>query len=457
MNMNRREFAKMAGAAAALAPGAFKAGTAKVDVTPDKPRWCAGGGRPERTYRPIHARCLTLHDGRKRMAIVTYDFNCLDVATPILRERAQKELGIDPASLVLLATHNHQSPLQIAPENFDYGRWLADRIFALIREAISREDGPVDLFFGFGQGYFVRAVGSAHVDYEVQVLKVMRGDRPVALLFNHPSSVLRGPTDFYGPGHPGYAMDEVEAKLPGVLALYADACGGNQFWTPVKGVSDPLEACKHRGHELAEAALKIAGGALEHVTGPLESKLELIDLPLAEPISYSEALKLARRVPLDIGYATVPDKNRGTNWIRALIKHYKEGIPFPTRSSDYPCTDDGIMLPRLPTPRKYECRFVEVLAANIGPLKFIAIQGEPCAPIGARIKDVLRQQGPVMIFGYFAEHNLYIPTRELVRQDAYQARVLRYQYGCPVGWHPDVEDEMVKRTLALYGAEIWSG
>src|SRR5258706_11911917 len=25
----------------------------------------------------------------------------------------------------------------------------------------------------------------------------------------------------------------------------------------------------------------------------------------------------------------------------------------------------------------------------------------------------LRQRGPVMLFGYFAEHNLYIPTREI--------------------------------------------
>jgi hypothetical protein len=58
------------------------------------------------------------------------------------------------------------------------------------------------------------------------------------------------------------------------------------------------------------------------------------------------------------------------------------------------------------------------------------------------------------VFGYFAEHNLYIPTRENVRLDLYQAQSLRVQYTCPVGWSLDVEEEMVKGTLAVVGAEM---
>lgn len=59
-----------------------------------------------------------------------------------------------------------------------------------------------------------------------------------------------------------------------------------------------------------------------------------------------------------------------------------------------------------------------------------------------------------MVFGYFGEHNLYIPSRELVRQDAYQAQVIRIQCACPVGWSPDVEDETVNGVLAMFGAKI---
>ena len=119
------------------------------------------------------------------------------------------------------------------------------------------------------------------------------------------------------------------------------------------------------------------------------------------------------------------------------------------------CTDDEFMVPKLDTPRKYECRFEEVVAARIGPLQLMFLQGEPCTPIGARIKEVLRQRGPVMLFGYFAEHNLYIPTREIVRVDGYQAQVIQTQYASPVTWSPEVEDEMVKGALAVAGAEPW--
>jgi len=42
--------------------------------------------------------------------------------------------------------------------------------------------------------------------------------------------------------------------------------------------------------------------------------------------------------------------------------------------------------------------------AKIGKLTFLALQGEPLAQIGMRIKEVLRQRGPAVVFGYFAEH-----------------------------------------------------
>ena len=76
---------------------------------------------------------------------------------------------------------------------------------------------------------------------------------------------------------------------------------------------------------------------------------------------------------------------------------------------------------------------------------------KPIIGIGS---DVLRQKGPAMMFGYFAERNLYIPTRELVRENAYQAQVIQIQFGSPVGWSPDVEDEMVKAVLAMHGEKL---
>jgi hypothetical protein len=248
----RRDFLQSAGAAAlagsALAQTAFRrmeVGAARVDITPDRPRVCASGDKPDppRAYAPLLSRCMTLFDGTSRMAIVNYPLNCLDVATPILRERCERELGIAPERLVLLATHNHQGPIQIVRENFDYGRELAEKIFDAIKRAIKNEEGPADLVFGNGYGYFTRSQLSYPPDYEIQLLKAVVGARTVALLFNHPTHPQLGPRNMYGASHPGFAMDEIEVKFPGSTAIYAGACGGNQYTFAPEG-SDPLASCK---------------------------------------------------------------------------------------------------------------------------------------------------------------------------------------------------------------------
>ena len=135
----------------------MKAGVAKAVITNKLPGVMANGNTSDGMLYDINARVLVINDGVKRMIFVTYDLNCLDVGTPILRKRVKDELGIDPAQLVLLATHNHSALIQIDPANFEYGKWLADRIFNLIKEAIDNEQGPVTLKFGFGNGYFITA------------------------------------------------------------------------------------------------------------------------------------------------------------------------------------------------------------------------------------------------------------------------------------------------------------
>ena len=57
-----------------------------------------------------------------------------------------------------------------------------------------------------------------------------------------------------------------------------------------------------------------------------------------------------------------------------------------------------------------------------------------------------------MVFGYMGEHNLYIPTRELVRLNAYQSQVIQIQYASPVGWAPEVEDEMIGHVRRMVEA-----
>ncbi len=468
------------GLAGAAPAQTMTAGTAKGVITNGESLVMVNGRMSQGTKEDIHARVLVLNDGGSRLVFVTYDLNCLDVATPLLRQRVRTGLGIDPSRLILLATHNHNAPIQINPDNFAYGRGLAERMFGLIQEAIAAERGPVQVEFGSGAGYFITARGSAPVDYEIQLLKVTHQGDPMAMLFSHGTHPAQASRSMIDAGHPGYAMDEIEAAFPGVLAMYSDASGGNQFprqpadWeTRIVAAREAgpedydalLEArARDLGHELADAVTRNVNGPLRDVGGPITSSMEVVGLPLAPPISREEALKLAETFPPDVGFVHYPNRYRGTNWVRMLLRYYEKGIPFPTKTTEMVCTDDTYLIhetdqefldryddrihDRLP------CIYNEVIVVKLGPMPIVAMQGEVCAPIGARIKDVFRADMPIMVFGYMGEHNLYIPTRELVRQDAYQAQVIRIQYASPVGWAPEVEDEMVGHVVRMVEAII---
>ena len=429
----------------------------------------------EGTAEDIYARALVLNDGTNRLIIVTYDLNCLDVATPILRQRVRDELGIDPSRLILLATHNHNAPIQINPDNFDYGEWLAERMLELIEEAITNEHGPVNVLFGGGHGYFITTRGDAPADYEIQLLKVMQGDQPVALLFNHGTHPAQASRSKIDAGHPGFAMDEIEAAIPGVQAMYADASGGNQYAvrpadydqraTEARAAGPEAldavmeEVARSLGHELATAVLEIADAELQDVTGPITSTMEVLSLPLAPPISREAALQLAEDFPPDVGFVAYPHRYRSTNWVRMLLRYYELGLPFPQTTTEMISTDDTYLIHRNDTELldrydysihdEFPSVYNEVIVARIGPMPLVAMQGEVTAPIGARIKDTFRRDMPIMVFGYMGEHNLYIPTRELVRRDAYQSQVIQIQYASPVGWSPEVEDEMINGVIEV--------
>ena len=444
-----------------LAPAAFaaglKAGVAKIVITPKTPLKLTAGKLDDGTMlemdgvdHDIHARALVLDDGVKKLVIITHDLSSAGIITPILRKRCRDELGLEPSQVIIVSTHNHQAPMPRWEANFPYLRETGHAIFEMVKRAIAGEKGPVKVEFGFGPGYWLRSAGNAPVDYEIQVLRVSYGNTPLAILFNQPAHPLMNSRTKIGVGHPGYAMDEIERALPGAQAMYGDACGGNQFPIPPDGRSKMYEQNdqpRQLGIILAKAVLQILKTRMIEVTGPLSTSLEILPLPLSKPISYEEVKKLAGDMPRDIGYDH--DKHRGTNWLRALLRYYEQDIPFPAKTTDMFLHEQGYFVRKFDEPREYPNQIEQVIVARIGLLPLVALQGEVVAPIGARIKDNFRTRMPIMLFAYMGEQEVYIPTRELVRLDDYQSRVIRIQYASPVGWAPEVEDETVSQVTRM--------
>ena len=88
--------ALLAAALMVLSPSAahaleMKAGTAKTVITPEDetPRVLVTGAKHKGVHHDIYARALVLNDGANRLAVVTYDLNCLDVARNCAAEEKQ--------------------------------------------------------------------------------------------------------------------------------------------------------------------------------------------------------------------------------------------------------------------------------------------------------------------------------------------------------------------------------
>lgn len=136
----------------------FKAGAYAQDVTPKKFPISVNGNFNDvmatSANDPLHARCLVLHDGAKKIALVVVD-SCAIPRTLVqdAKKQATKLTGIPPENILIAATHTHYAPtvtaaFQSDPDG-DYVAYLAEKIAEGIKKADDRLQ-PAKI--GFGRG-----------------------------------------------------------------------------------------------------------------------------------------------------------------------------------------------------------------------------------------------------------------------------------------------------------------
>jgi hypothetical protein len=158
--------------AGALFSAEFKAGVARVPITPEGPIWMSGyAARKKPSEGVIHdlwAKALALEDRRgNRVVIVTTDLIGLPRAiSDAVAARVQKQYGIERARLLLNSSHTHTGPVVRGNLNvmFDlteeearkiehYSRTLTEKLVSVIGAALGRL-APADLSFGQGEARF---------------------------------------------------------------------------------------------------------------------------------------------------------------------------------------------------------------------------------------------------------------------------------------------------------------
>lgn len=310
----------------------WKAGVAKVDITPDWPVYMAGYGnrtmKHDEVLAPIYARALALEaaDGTRAVQL---SLELLGTSNEMTAEvqAALEPYGVAPAAVRLTSTHTHSAPslsnvycgccktgwitLNPTPEDTTraqgvvdiavYTEWVTERIILAAAEALSalkpavlerghgtcdiavnrRNNVETDVTAMAEAGTLDKSTLNGPFDWGVEVL-VVRNTSDAAVLavsFGYAChATVLGAQSLHG-DWPGRAMATLEATHPNLIALHINGCSGDQ--NPLPRRSIPL--MEQYGDAMAAAvnAAALADSAvLRRLTDDATLSCVAVEIPL---------------------------------------------------------------------------------------------------------------------------------------------------------------------------------
>ncbi len=419
-------------AASALAAD-FKAGVARVDITPSTPIWLSGYASrkhpSEGVLHPLWGKALAIEDSkRNRVVIVTTDL--IGLPRPIselVAARVQKEYGLDRSQLLLNSSHTHTGPLvkanlelmfELSPDDKRtleaYSQKLTDNLVSVAGAALGKL-APANIAFGQGQAGFATnrrepAGGGMRigvnkegpVDHSVPVLKVTAADGSLmAVLFGYAchNTTLTG--EFYkiSGDYAGFAQIEVERVNPGATAMFLMLCGADQNPNP----RSSLELAQQHGNTLAASVGAALSGKVQRVKGPIRAAFQIVE-PEFQPHTRETFERLLT--------ASNPVQVRNA---KMMLRAYDDGRPV--RRTPYP-----------------------VQAIRFGKsLTLVALGGEVVVDYALRIKREYPKEN-IVVAGYSNDVMCYIPSRRILKEGGYEAVDSMIYYGQPGPFTEEVED-----------------
>lgn len=443
---------------ALAAEGAWKGAAKSAVITPTKNLWMAGyaarKGPSEGKLQDLKSKVLVLEDAEgTRFAIVTMDL----IGVPrklrsAVAQRVESEYQLPPSHLLLNASHTHCGPMirtfqsaaegqperiayrsipeqqhaQRLAETIEYRQFLTETMVGMIGDALA-DLQPIKLLqsrarCGFAMnrrlprgGSFANSPNPAGpVDHTVPVLQVLDHDnKRLAVLFSYAChNTTLGVMQFNG-DYAGYAQQYLEEDHPGMVALFATGCGGDQNPYPRRLVA----YAERHGRSLATA---------------VEAAFEANPQPV-------EGLLTARLDYAQLEYARIPTR---------------EELEAKSRSADgYDARHGQWLLQELELigrlPRSYPC---PVQTMTIGDdLTLIGIGGEVVIDYALRLKRELDRDN-VWVLGYCNDVFAYTPSRRVVLEGGYEgATSMRYprENLHPSPWAPTIEERIVNKVFEL--------
>jgi hypothetical protein len=416
--------------------GTWRAGTAAVKITPERPMWLSGyAGRTkpaDGTLSDLYAKALAIEDPTGRRAVVvTMDLVGIsrDLATAVSDELKSK-YQLPREAVFLSVSHTHSGPVVrgnlIAMYGLDaeqarlveeYSRDLQPKLVALVGSAISGL-APADL--SRGRGYVTFAVNRRNnpegtvpkmrdlgrlkgpVDHDVPVLAVRAKDGNLrAVLFCH-ATVLSGYE--WCADYPGFAQTAVEKAHPGAVALFFAGCGGDQNPLPRRSAA----MAESYGRDLARGVDDVLKAPMAPVTGRLGLSYAEVEVPFADLPSRDQLV-----------HDTTSTHRATANRAKKLLAALDKGVPLRA-SYPYP-----------------------VQVWQFGPdLSLVTLGGEAVVDYSLRVKRELGHD-KTWVAAYANDVMAYIPSLRVLKEGGYEGGGSMPIYGLPAVWGPRIEEIIV--------------
>jgi putative membrane-bound dehydrogenase-like protein len=407
----------------------YRAGVAKVDITPDHPIRLNGFGfrreESDGVNQRIHARALAVDTGDGSPAVLL-TADVLGIPADVYDELARRleKAGVKTERLAATATHTHCGPMLRGANPTIFGtpipkehqanidRYTPKFVDSLEAAALAalKDLKPAKLSWGVGKVTFAqnrRKRAVAPTDHDLPALFVKGADGKVrAVYLGYACHAVTLSHNKIGGDWPGYAAAAIEDTFPDAVALVAIGCGADQ--NPTSGVTgDKVDVAAAQGREVAAEVKRLSENFLAPVTGPLTARMRTIELPLAELPTRAEWEKRAK------------DMGPVGHFARVTLAQLDRGEALPTKV-DYP---------------------VQTWAFG-DSLAMVHLPGEVVVDYALRLKAELDGRR-LWVTAYANNAPCYIPSERVLTEGGYEGGGAMMYYMQPAPFRPGLEDKIV--------------
>jgi hypothetical protein len=436
----------LAWAAPIRAADGWKAGTARVAITPRHSMWMAGYGNrnhpSEGIEHDLWAKALVLASPTgQKCALVTLDVCGISREVSIkARDEIQKRLGLGREGVVLACSHTHcgpvigqnlltMYPLDETQARFvqEYTATLAEALASVVDEA-AKQLAPAELAWQMGRADFAvnrreNNQGQAEalraklqlkgpVDHDVPVLCVKGNDgKPRAIVFGYACHcTVLSYYKFCG-DYAGFAQLALEKTYPGAEAMFVAGCGADQNPLP-RGT---VELARAYGDQLARSVERVLAGP----TIPLSA--QAIRACYAEiPLSFS-SLPTKEQIEKDAQSPVLAVANRAKKLLKTIDEQGALATTYPYPIQVWNLSDE---------------------------LTWIFLGGEVVVDYSLRLKRNLGSSH-TWISAYCNDVCAYIPSLRVLKEGGYEGATAMIYYGLPCPWGERVEEDIINEVNRL--------